>query len=336
MRLSPYLACGGCLAAAAALSVFAGAESIPPADVARALLAPLGLGGDTSSYAATIVLRLRLPNAALMALIGGALGASGAAYQGLLRNPLADPYLIGVAPGAALGAVLAMTFLRPEGLLGLFAVPGAAFLGAILTVAAVYRVARVGKSAPVTSLVLAGVAVGAFVSALTWFLLLQTDVESRRVIAFMVGGYRLGDWTPVVASLPYMIVGVAILLVLARSLNVLQFGDEAAKLLGLDVERVKASLILGATLAAAAAVSFAGIIGFVGLIVPHVVRILWGPDHRRLVPLSILGGAATLLAADAIANAASSLRGLQVGIVTALLGVPLFLVVLRRERRLEM
>jgi iron complex transport system permease protein len=281
---------------------------------------------------------LRLPGSVLMLLVGAALGGSGAAYQGLLRNPLADPYLIGVAPGAALGlvsAIIALKTLSPS--LGTTtlaaALPVASVLGAILTVFVVYRIARVESSAPVTTLILAGIAIGAFATALTWFLMLQTEQNSNRIVLFMLGGYSQGGWPPVLAALPYVAAGLVLLILLARPLNVLQFGDEQALQMGLPVERVKLVLILAASLAAAASVAVAGIIGFVGLVVPHVIRILWGPDYRHLIPLAILTGAATLLVADTITRAVASVRVLPVGIVTALMGVPFFIYLLRREKR---
>ncbi|MBI4606451.1 MAG: iron ABC transporter permease [Planctomycetes bacterium] len=333
MRLQPYAACSAALGLGILLSVGLGPELLPPGRVLRALAggeSPADAGRELAVDRAIVLLH-RLPNAAFIALVGAALAGSGAAYQGILRNPLADPYLIGVAPGAALGAVLAMVFVGPTSGAGLAAVPAAAFLGAMLTVAAVYRIARVGKAAPVTTLILCGVAVGSFVSALTFLVLLQTRTELRRALYFMLGGFRLEGWAPVVSALPYVAAGVLVLVLMARHLNVLQFGDEQALELGLDVERAKLVLILAASLAAAAAVAFAGVIGFVGLVVPHAARLLWGPDYRRLVPLSTLAGAAALLVTDAAARTAPGLHSLPLGVVTALLGAPFFLYLLRRR-----
>jgi len=340
MRVSPYVWCGSALLVALLLSLALGSEPFPLEDIGRTLLRGLGFL-ESSPETVTddkIFFGLRLPGSVLMLLVGAALGGSGAAYQGLLRNPLADPYLIGVAPGAALGLVSAITALQTLSpsldTTTLAAVrPVASFIGAILTVFVVYRIARVERSAPVTTLILAGVAIGAFATALTWFLMLQTKQNSDRIVLFMLGGYSQGGWPPVLAALPYIAVGLIILILLARPLNVLQFGDEQALQMGLPVERVKLVLILAASLAAAASVAVAGIIGFVGLVVPHVIRILWGPDYRHLIPLAILTGAATLLVADTITRAVTSVRVLPVGIVTALMGVPFFIYLLRREKR---
>jgi iron complex transport system permease protein len=332
-NVQPYLWLAALLALALVLSVGLGAVPVPPLELARIALARLGLGPAASVTAETIVLDIRLPRTALVALTGAALGGSGAAYQGLFRNPLADPYLIGVASGAGLGAVAAMAWRWPAGLLSLIAVPAAAFVGALLTVLLVYRLARSGPAAPTATLILAGVAVGAFATALTTFIMLRSEGELRRAIGWMLGGFALGGWGPVLAALPYVAAGLAVLIALGRPLNVLQFGDEQARQLGLDVERVRLVLIAAASLATAAAVAFSGIIGFVGLAVPHLVRLLWGSDYRRLVPLATLGGAAVLLLADVVARSALAPQELPVGIVTALAGAPFFLYLLRASRQ---
>jgi iron complex transport system permease protein len=213
-------------------------------------------------------------------------------------------------------------------------IPAAALVGALSTVAMVYSLSRVGKTAPITTLILSGVAVGAFANALTSFLMIERRLELRRVFNFLLGGFGSGGgWEPVRAELPYAVVGLGVLILLGRPLNVLQFGDEQAAQMGLHVERVKLLLVVAATLAAAAAVAFTGIIGFVGLVVPHLLRLLWGPDYRRLVPLSMLAGAAVLLLADTVQRALVAFRELPVGIITALGGAPFFLFLLRRVRQ---
>jgi len=197
----------------------------------------------------------------------------------------------------------------------------------------VYGLARVGKTTPVTTLILAGVAVGSFTTALTTFLMLRSQGELRRAVAWMLGGFSLGGWEPVAAALPYISLGLIVLVALSWQLNVLQFGEDQAHQLGLNVERAKLVLIGAASLAAAAAVAFSGTIGFVGLAVPHVVRLLWGSDYRRLLPLSIIGGAAALLLADVAARTIIAPQELPVGIVTALVGAPFFLWLLRRAKQ---
>lgn len=333
--LAPWLWTGGALLVMLVLSGAVGPVGIPPGTVVRLIAAKLPLVEVTADWPATfatILYDIRLPHTLLMALAGMALGASGAAYQGLFRNPLADPYIIGVASGAGLGAVLAMTARWPTTLLGMLAIPVAAFVGAVLTVGLVYSIARVGRATPVTTLLLAGVAVGTFASAVTSMLMLLSESELHRAIAWLLGGFALGGWGPVLASLPYLGIGVASLILLGRPLNLLQFGDEQAVQLGLDVEKFKLVIIIAASLVAATAVSFSGIIAFVGLIVPHLVRILWGHDYRRLIPLATIGGGAVLLAADMVARMALAPRSLPVGIVTSIAGAPFFLWLLRRAK----
>lgn len=335
-ELAPWLWTAGALLAALILSAAVGPVTIPPLTVVRLLLDPLPLirvEPDWPATFATILYEIRLPQTVLMALAGMALGGSGAAFQGLFRNPLADPYIIGVASGAGLGAVLAMSVGWPTTWLGMAAIPVAAFVGAMLTVAVVYGIARVGRATPVTTLLLAGVAVGTFASALTSLLMLTSNNELYRAIAWLLGGFALGGWQPVLVSLPYLALGLGSLILLGRPLNVLQFGDEEALQLGLDVERFKLVTVAAASMVAATAVAFSGIIAFVGLIVPHLVRILWGSDYRRLLPLAALGGGAVLLGADIVARTVLSPRDLPVGIVTSVMGAPFFLYLLRRAKR---
>ncbi len=332
----PYILNTFFLIAALIVSVAIGAVYIPPGTITQIILNSLiahlepGIISDTM---VTIVWQLRLPHAILIAMAGAALAASGAGYQGLFQNPLADPYLIGVASGAGLGAVLAMSLNWPSNLLGFFSIPGAAFIGAALTVIIVYRLARFGNILSTTNLILAGVAVGSFASALTSFIMLRSEGEVRRAIAWLLGGSALSGWLPVLAGLPYILISLGMLVASGYALNVLQFGDEQAQQLGLPVERIKIWIIIAASLATATAVAFTGVIGFVGLIVPHMVRILWGPDYRRLIPLSILAGATMLLIADLLARIIFAPQEVPIGVITALAGVPFFLWILRRSQR---
>ncbi len=323
------------LAAALVFSVAVGSVFISPG-----ALAGIFAAGITSSPLpdwipasfATIILSLRLPRTILIALTGAALSGSGAAYQGLFRNPLADPFLIGVASGAGLGAVTAMSIKWPYTTLGLLVIPLAAFLGAALTVLVVYELARVRRTVPTTNLILAGVAVSSFATAASSYLMINGTGELRRALVWLLGGATLSGWLPVAILLPYAGLGLGVLLLMGHALNVLQFGDEQAVQLGLRVERVRIIVVMAATLSTAAAVAFSGIIGFVGLVVPHIVRLLWGSDYRRLLPLSILGGATFLLAADVLSRVLMAPQELPVGIITALAGAPFFLWVLRRAK----
>jgi iron complex transport system permease protein len=226
-----------------------------------------------------------------------------------------------------------MSLNWPSNLLGFFSIPVAAFVGAALTVITVYRLAQFGNVLSTTNLILAGVAVGSFASALTSFIMLRSEGEVRRAIVWLLGGSTLSGWAPVIASLPYIVLSLGMLIASSYALNVLQFGDEQAQQLGLPVERIKIFIIIAASLATATAVAFTGVIGFVGLIVPHMVRILWGPDYRNLIPLSILAGATTLLIADLLARTLFAPQEVPIGVITALAGAPFFIWVLRRSQR---
>ena len=306
------------------LSLAIGSVFIPPAELWRVIR-----GSSTSDTFQTILWNIRLPRTVLIAFVGAALAGSGAAYQGLFRNPLADPYLIGVASGAGLGAIIAMSVRWPYTAFGLLAVPLAAFLASLLTVYLVYLFAHIGRTVPTTNLILAGVAISSFTTSITTFLMLRSTGEVRRAIGWLLGGVSLVGWDVTLALIPYLLVGMTMLVMTGHSLNVLQFGDDQATQLGLNVRRAKVIIIVAASLVTAAAVSFAGIIGFVGLIVPHVMRIFWGVDYRRLIPLSIISGASVLLIADVLARILLAPEELPVGIVTALAGAPFFLWVLR-------
>jgi iron complex transport system permease protein len=336
LPLSPFVWCILLLIVAILLSAAIGAVAIHPFDVVRIIASRLPFLHITPTWPETfetILFDIRLPRTVLILLVGAALSGSGAAYQGLFRNPLADPYIIGVASGAGLGAVIAMALHWPATVLGALVIPIAAFIGALITVGVVYGLARVGRATPVATLILAGVAIGSFTTAITTFLMLSSQAELRRAISWMLGGFAFGGWLPIVAILPYIISGLIALTLMGRALNVLQFGDDQAQQLGLRVDRVKLIIVIAASLTTAAAVAYAGIIGFVGLAVPHVIRLLWGGDYRRLIPLSIIAGAALLLLADILARTIIAPQEVPLGVVTAMFGAPFFLWVLRRTKR---
>jgi iron complex transport system permease protein len=322
--------------AIAILSVGVGSVAIPPLMALKILVSRLpfiGVAADWPASLAAILLDIRLPRVVLVALTGAALASSGAAYQGVFRNPLADPYLIGVASGAGLGAICVIVLrMRVPQLVGALGVPLGAFAGALLTVALVYALGRVGRSTPTTMLLLAGVALGALASALTTFVLLRAGRQLGLIAAFLLGGYGSAGWEPVLAVTPFVALGFGVLSVLARPLNLLLFDEEQAHQLGVDVERIKLLAIVAATLTTAAPIAFSGLIGFVGLIVPHGARMLAGADHRRLLPLAALGGAGFLMLADLLARTAIAPEELPLGVVTAFAGVPFFLYLLRRAK----
>ncbi len=332
MMKRPFLVVSLLLGAAFVLSIALGAVTIPPGNALSILVGKIPgieISGDWPGYFETILWDLRLPHSILVLLTGAALAGSGASFQGLFRNPLADPYLIGVASGAGLGAIVVMSI--PQA--GRYLVPIGAFLGGLGTIFAVYRLAKVGRIVPLTTLILAGVAIGSFASALTSFLMLISDQMVLQAMSFLLGGSTVTGWEPLIIALPYFSVGLTLLVFSGHSLNVLQFGEEQAQQLGLSVERVKLFIIISASLTTAAAVSFSGVIGFIGLVVPHIIRLVWGGDFKKLIPLSILGGGTTLLVADLLARIVMAPRYLPVGIVTALVGAPFFLWILRRAKK---
>ncbi len=312
-----------------------GAADIPPQTVGLILLERIGLPieADWPERWSAIVWQVRLPRVLLAGLVGATLAYSGTTYQGIFRNPLAEPYLLGVAAGAGLGATIIIISPLAYSLGPLSAVPPAAFTGAIIAVAVTYLLARVGPVVPVTTLILAGVAVGSIAGAAISYLMLTNSDRALPVLSWLLGGFNTASWPRVWLLLPYTAIAALVIFPFARTLNVLQLNEEQARQLGVNVEAVKLTLLVAASLATAAAVAVSGIIGFVGLVVPHVTRLLWGPDHRRLLPLSALLGASFLILADLVARTASPPTEIPVGIITALIGAPFVLYLLRRQRR---
>ncbi|MFH0768988.1 MAG: iron chelate uptake ABC transporter family permease subunit [Chloroflexota bacterium] len=320
----------------AALATTIGSVEIPLSTTYQIMISKLPFFHTTPAWSSgieTIVLEIRLPRVILAGLVGAALATAGATYQGLFRNPLADPYLIGVAQGASLGAVIG--FLLPVSWHGLEAgaIPLFAFVGAIASAAIVYGLARVGKTLPVTTLILAGVALGALLGSVVSYLIISSGDKMHGIIFWLMGSFSLSRWMDVMLVLPYIIVGTVVILLYARSLNVMQLDEEQAQQLGINVERLKLILLTAATLITAAAVSFVGTIGFVGIIIPHAVRLLWGADYRFLLPLSVLTGAIFLIVADLIARTIQAPTEIPIGVITALCGAPFFLYLLRRRRK---
>lgn len=308
------------LAATVVAGVAWGAVRLPPGEVVTRLLEHDRTG---SGY---IVWNLRLPRVLLAVLVGVNLGLAGALLQSLTRNPLAEPHLLGISAGAGLAAVLALK-LAPG--IPFTRLPVLAFGGALLGAALVYGLAWRGGVSPLR-LVLAGVAVGALLTAFTTGLLLTSQITLQTTMSWLAGGLSARTWPHLRSLLPYSVVGAVLALGLARSLDVLALGDEPAAGLGLRVERMRALFVGVAALLTGSAVAVAGLIGFVGLIVPHVARLLVGPRHAYLLPVSALLGGALLVAADAVARTIAAPRELPIGIVTAVAGAPFFLYLLRR------
>ncbi|MFQ5859931.1 MAG: FecCD family ABC transporter permease [Dehalococcoidia bacterium] len=301
--------------------------------IVAARLPFLDLAPDWPASWETIVWQLRLPRLVLAALVGASLASAGATYQGLFRNPLADPYLIGVAAGAGLGATVVLVTPVPLYLGGVSLLPLAAFGGALAAVSIAYTLARQGGTIPLTSLILAGVAIAALAGAITSLLMIRSDPDIRPLLGWLMGGFATSHWEQALMVLPYVLPSLLVMLAYSRILNLLQLDEEQAKQLGVHVERTKLVLIVAASLATAAAVSVSGLIGFVGLLAPHAVRLVWGPDHRFLLPMAMLVGAGFLVLADLAARTVVSPGELPVGVVTAFCGVPFFLYLLRATRQ---
>lgn len=321
---------------ASAAGVMIGKARLDPGTVLAILQSRLPFFEVTPWWPAsyeTILLEVRLPRVAMGALVGAGLSVAGATYQGLFRNPLADPYLVGVAAGAGLGATLAMVTPLPPSLYSLGIVQLAAFASALVTVGLVYSLARVGRTTPVTTLLLAGVAVGSLASAATAFVMYSQGDKVAVIYAWMLGGFNISSWQQVLMVAPYVGMAVLALSLMGNVANVMQLDEDQARSLGVNVELVKVALVLCATLSTAAAVSASGLIGFVGLVVPHAVRMLWGSDYRSLVPLSALTGAAFLVTADTTARLLPGPQEVPVGVVTAFCGAPFFLYLLRQQKR---
>jgi iron complex transport system permease protein len=322
------------LFASVLLAIALGAVTIPVGTAVRLVAWKLGLAERPDvPYATQVILfQLRLPRVALAAVVGLALATSGAVFQGLFRNPLADPAIIGVSSGAALGAVIVIV-AGGGALLGGLGVSLAAFVGALLTAFFVYRLARVGPTVHIATLLLAGIAVAAVISASMSLVMSFAGEEIRSIYYWLLGGLSSRGWTAIEAVAPLVALGVAGSLWLIRDLNLVALGEERAVQLGVDVGRFKWEAVALGALLAGAAVSVSGVIGFVGLMTPHLLRLVVGADHRRLLPAVLLAGPMFLVLADLVSRVALAPQELPLGAVTALLGGPFFLVLLRRERR---
>ncbi len=323
------------LIAAALVAVGVGAVWIPPGTTLRLVAWKLGLIERPPGVAQSveiILFQLRIPRVLLAAVVGAALAAAGAVFQALFRNPLADPAIIGVSSGAALGAVAAILATGGAFAGGLL-VPAMAFLGALGAGLLVYRLARVGPAVQVATLLLAGIAVAALISAIMALVLSYSGERIRSIYFWLLGGLSARGWESLGAAAPLAAVGVAAALWTAGNLNLMALGEERAGQLGVEVERFKRIALATGAVLTGASVAVAGVIGFVGLMTPHLLRLILGADHRRLLPASVLGGALFMVLADLAARTLRAPEEIPVGAITALLGGPFFLYLLRRQRR---
>jgi len=290
-----------------------------------------------SSSDFAIILQIRLPRIIAGVIVGAALAASGVVYQGVFRNPMADSYVLGVSAGAAVGASFAILFGAGVALFGFSLVQVAAFIGALFAMFLVYNISRVGSRVPVTTLLLCGIAVNFFLYAVVALLEVIAGNELHAIVFWLIGGFSNVLWTDIWGVLPFIIVGTVAAYFYVRDLNLLALGEDQAQHLGVNVEKVKQVLLVLASMVTAAAVSLSGLVGFVGLMVPHITRIVIGPDHRILFPASTIVGAIFLVVCDAVARViatpfASTLE-LPVGIVTMLAGAPFFIILFRKKKQ---
>ncbi|MEW6662921.1 MAG: FecCD family ABC transporter permease [Bacillota bacterium] len=326
-----------CLAVALIAGIALGSVKLAPVTVGKILLTKLPLVGDQlvphwPHHMETIIWQVRLPRVILATLVGATLAVAGTAFQGLLQNPLADPYTLGVSSGAAAAAAFTIVFGVSRTGAGLLVLPVAAFLGGLGTVILVYRIAISTGRLVIHTLILAGIIVGSFMSALLMFFIALAGDGVHQILAWLMGSLAFRGWGQVWMLVLLLALGLAIILTLSRDLNLLVFGEESAQQLGSNTEHTKKLLLLAATLMTGGAVAAAGTIGFVGLVVPHVMRLLVGPDHRVLVPASAIAGGLFLVLADTAARTVLAPVELPVGVVTATLGAPFFLFILISKR----
>jgi iron complex transport system permease protein len=284
-----------------------------------------------------IILQIRFPRIIAGVVVGASLAASGVVYQGVFKNPMADSYILGVSAGAAVGASFSLLFGVGASFMGFRMVQIAAFAGALAAMFLVYSIARVGSRVPVTTLLLCGIAVNFFLYAIVALLQVMAGDKLHSIVFWLMGGFSNVLWSDIWAVIPFLIVGIVVSYFFTRDLNLLALGEDTAQHLGVNVEKVKATLLIFASMMTAAAVSLSGLVGFVGLMVPHITRLVIGPDHRILLPASTIVGAIFLVACDALARViatpfASTLE-LPVGIITMLSGAPFFIFLFRRKKQ---
>lgn len=289
--------------------------------------------GSWKSFEETIVWQVRLPRVFLAGLVGMALASAGVVFQGVLRNPLADPYILGVSSGSALGAALVIITGWQNSFLGAWTLPLTAFVTGMITLLIVYRLAYVGHRVKMETILLSGVVVQAFVGAALSFILSVSDERMQQIVYWLMGSLALTGWEHGWVIMPLVLTGIVIMWLFTRELNILALGEQSAYHVGVSVDRVRLVLLVMASLITGAAVSVSGTIGFVGLVVPHIVRLVVGTDHRVLLPVSAFTGAILLIAADTVARTIMEPRELPIGVITAFLGAPFFAYLLRRRKR---
>ncbi|GLC87967.1 FecCD family ABC transporter permease [Lysinibacillus piscis] len=284
--------------------------------------------------AANILWKVRMPRVLLAGLVGASLAIAGAAFQGLLKNPLADPYTLGVSSGASVGAVMTIFFSLSMPFIGLYTLPVFSMLGAVITMVIVMGFARlIDRTLKMETLILTGIIFSSFLGSLISLMIALSGEELRQVVGWLLGSVSMRGWPFVKMILPFVVIGSIMLWIQRRELNVLLYGEERAKHLGVNVKRSKYIILAGGSMLTGAAVAVSGTIGFVGLVVPHMTRMLWGSDHRHLLPLSFLNGATLLIICDLVARTIIMPRELPIGVITAFIGAPVFAYIFYQQRK---
>lgn len=290
-------------------------------------------GDNFSSTHTVIILNIRLPRIVLSGIVGMGLSIVGASFQALFKNPMADPYVLGVSSGSALGAATAMVTGMDSSFSGLGITTLMAFAGAIITTFIVYGIAKVGNKVPVNTLLLSGISVSFLLSSVISLIMVFNRESVEKIVFWTMGSLSTANWNQVIVVAVFVLAGLIIFMAFSRDLNIMLTGDETAKSLGIEVEQLKKIVLIIASFVVAACVSVSGVIGFVGLIIPHIIRILLGPDHRILIPFSAIGGALFLILSDTLARTLASPAEIPVGAITAVIGAPYFMYLLIKNKR---
>jgi len=331
-----YLTAAAFLLLAMLMGISIGTVSVHPMTIIRVISAelfPFISLGNTDAMHSNIILNIRLPRVLLAGLVGASLAIAGAAFQGLLRNPLADPYTIGVSSGASLGAVLTLFLGLSIPFAGMFTLPLFSILFSFLTIFAVLLFARkIERSMKVETIILTGIIFSSFLGALISLMIALTGEELRQIIGWLLGSVSMRGWAYIKIIIPFFVLGAILLLVNSKELNAMSFGEEKAQHIGVDVQKRKMMVLIAGSILTGAAVAVSGTIGFVGLVIPHLTRLLWGPDHRHLLPLSILMGAGFLIIADLVSRTIIAPTELPIGVITAIIGAPAFAIILIKRK----
>ncbi|MCP1156412.1 MULTISPECIES: FecCD family ABC transporter permease [Bacillus] len=338
-KLSAYVLAAAFLVICMLVGISIGTVSVPIPSIINIVgskLLPIQLDASVDPMHSNIVMNIRLPRVILAGLVGASLAIAGAAFQGLLRNPLADPYTLGVSSGASVGAVLVLFFQISIPFAGLFTLPILSMVFSFLTIFAVLFFARrIDRAMKVETIILTGIIVSSFLGALISLMIALTGEELRQIIGWIMGSVSMRGWAYIRIILPFFIIGSLLLMINAKELNAMSFGEERAQHLGVNVQRRKMMVLVAGSILTGAAVAVSGTIGFVGLVIPHLTRRLWGPDHIHLLPLSMMTGAGFLILADLVARTVISPTELPIGVITSIIGAPVFALILlkRRNRR---